>query len=258
MKKWLCLLPFFTLAAAAQKQNEKFYIFDSEWNAVKEVKNSVYFLQVINSGDTLFIARTYKTTGCMVSQESFGDEKLEIPNGRFAWYDTEGRIDLTGLFRKSVKTGSWAYYNDTLGLDQLITYDNGKETERRDYVSKTIISANGIQTFEEEKKYNDSVRASQPKDDEKEALFEGGPKGYRKYLERNLKPPENLYKPGNVRLALIINKQGKVEDIHLLKSLQYSADAEAFRVIGSMPAWTPAIQNGRNVYYQAIQNITFQ
>jgi hypothetical protein len=241
----------------AQKVKETFYIYDSSWNAAANLKSSYYFMQVINYGDTLFVARSYKTNGSMVSQESFSDAKLTFPKGRFAWYDDKGRIDSTGIVKNNVRAGSWAFYNDTVGVDLSITYDAGREIERKDYKRKLITRGSGVQTFEDEKKYNDSLRAALPTLDEKEAMFEGGPKGYKRYLEKNLRAPENLVETGTVKVSLIINKEGKVEDIHLLRSVQYSADAEAFRVIGSMPAWTPAWQNGKNVHYRAIQYITF-
>lgn len=257
MKNWIFILLLAGSSAIAQKPKEQFYLYDANWKPVKVIKESYYFMQQINYGDTLFVARSYKTAGNMLQQESYSDADLTIAHGRFAWYDEEGRIDSSGIVKNRKKAGTWVYYNDTLGLDLSITYTNGREAERRDYRSRLIASAAGTQTFDAEKKYNDSIKASQPPADEKEAMFEGGPKGYKKYLEKNLNPPENLIKPGTVKVALIINKEGRVEDVHLLQSLQYSADAEAFRVLTSMPAWQPAWQNGKNVYYQAIQYITF-
>jgi protein TonB len=255
-----CLLSFLLsigFSASAQKPKEAFYIYDSSWQPVKVVKDSYYLMWVINYGDTLFIARSYKTNGAMVQQESYTDAGLTLPHGRFAWYDEKGRIDSTGIVKNRRKVGTWACYNDTSGVDLSITYDDGRETERRDYTKKIIIYRDRTQTFEEEKKQRDLIKAQQPATDEREAKFEGGAEGYKKYLMKNLNNPENLIKTGTVKIALIINKDGKVEDVHLLRSLQYSADAEAFRVLGAMPAWKPARQNGKNVYYQAIQYITF-
>lgn len=241
----------------AQKVKETYYVYDSSWNPAADLKTSYYFMQVLNHADTLFIARSYKTNGSIVSQESFSDPKLTIPKGRFVWYDDKGRIDSTGIVKNNVRADTWAFYNDTLGLDLSITYTEGRESERKDYRTKLITRGKSVQTFEDEKRYKDSIRATQPEVDEKEAMFEGGPKGFKRYLEKNLKAPENLIATGTVSVALVINKEGKLDEIYILRSIQYSADAEALRVLGSMPAWTPAYQNGKNVSYRAIQQLTF-
>jgi periplasmic protein TonB len=38
----------------------------------------------------------------------------------------------------------------------------------------------------------------------------------------------------------------------------FGTAGEAVRVIKKGPAWTPAVQNGRNVIYRQKQSITFQ
>jgi protein TonB len=93
---------------------------------------------------------------------------------------------------------------------------------------------------------------------EKAAVFEGGAKGYKKYLEQHLVPPNDIVKTGVVKAQFIVNKIGKVENVLLLRSLQLSADIEALRVLTELPDWTPAYQNGKNVTYQAVQYLTFQ
>jgi hypothetical protein len=70
----------------------------------------------------------------------------------------------------------WSYYNDTLGTYLSIKYEDGREVERRDYVTKLIKTPNGDKTFDEEKRERDSVLRSAKKVDEKGALFEGGSK----------------------------------------------------------------------------------
>lgn len=105
-----------------------------------------------------------------------------------------------GYVNNKRKNGNWSYYDDTLGIYLSIKYNNGRETERRDYVKKIIKTELGEKTFEEEKREKDSTKQANNtfKPDEKEALFKGGPAGYKKYLERNLVPPKDLVKTGQV------------------------------------------------------------
>jgi len=77
--------------------------------------------------------------------------------------------------------------------------------------------------------------------------FLGGEKELMDYLSKNLKYPvisiENN-KQGVVVLRFVIDKEGNVTDINVVRSLDAHCDKEAVRVVKSMPRWTPGRQNG--------------
>lgn len=260
MKYLVMFLILFANNAIAQTQKPQYYLYTKEWQPAKDVPSAGYIVQSTNIADSIFINRVFNGTGHLWRQESFKDADQTIPHGAFAWYDEEGRIDSSGYVKNKKKDGSWAYYDDTLGIYMQINYDNGREVERRDYTRKIIKTADGERTFDDEKKERDSAKVAVKTFTvtEKEATFKGGSEGYKKYLLKHLNAPTDIVKTGPVKLQFIINKSGKIEDLHILKSLQLSADIEALRVLSEMPEWTPASQNGKNVYYQAIQYITFQ
>lgn len=84
--------------------------------------------------------------------------------------------------------------------------------------------------------------------------FPGGPAELLKYIAKNLKYPviaqENGIQ-GKVILRFVVNAQGHVENVKVLRSLDPYCDKEAIRVVKSLPQWIPGKQNGRNVpvYY---------
>lgn len=84
--------------------------------------------------------------------------------------------------------------------------------------------------------------------------FPGGPAELLKYITKNLKYPviaqENGIQ-GKVILRFVVNAQGHVENVKVLRSLDPYCDKEAIRVVKSLPQWIPGKQNGRNVpvYY---------
>ena len=84
--------------------------------------------------------------------------------------------------------------------------------------------------------------------------FPGGEAELMKYISNNIKYPpiaaENGIE-GRVVVRFVVEKNGKVSDINILRSVDPSLDKEAARVIRSMPTWIPGMQNGRNVavYY---------
>ena len=100
---------------------------------------------------------------------------------------------------------------------------------------------------------------------EKEAKFPGGPEAWRRYLERNLNAnaaQEDGAPVGNytVKVQFIVDKTGAISNVTAIETPKAcpSCAAEAVKIIKKGPKWDPAVQNGRNVIYQAIQFVTFQ
>ncbi|GAB3002585.1 M56 family metallopeptidase [Cyclobacterium sediminis] len=77
-----------------------------------------------------------------------------------------------------------------------------------------------------------------------------GMQGWNKYLSQNLKYPQSARDQkleGTVYLQFIINKEGKLINPTVIKSVDPDLDAEALRVIKNSPDWTPGKQKGKDV-----------
>lgn len=85
---------------------------------------------------------------------------------------------------------------------------------------------------------------------EQQPLFPGGPAALMKYLSDHTKYPvvaqENGVQ-GRVTVQFVVEKDGSISDVHVLRGVDPSLDKEAVRVVKSMPRWTPGKQNGINV-----------
>lgn len=91
--------------------------------------------------------------------------------------------------------------------------------------------------------------------------FPGGQGELLKYLARTVKyPVESIEKKeeGRVFLTFIINKDGSVSDVEVAGSVTPALDAEAVRVIKSMPNWTPGKYKGKIVRVAYTIPITFR
>ncbi|MCZ4696503.1 energy transducer TonB [Ancylomarina euxinus] len=80
--------------------------------------------------------------------------------------------------------------------------------------------------------------------------FPGGILELRKWIKSNVKYPESArrkYITGRVYIGFVINKEGKVEDGKVLRSIDPALDREALRVISNMPNWKPGKQRGKSV-----------
>ncbi|MBX2954253.1 MAG: energy transducer TonB [Leadbetterella sp.] len=85
---------------------------------------------------------------------------------------------------------------------------------------------------------------------EQDAQFPGGMSELMKYLNKNVKYPAVAQRAnvgGKVVLRFVVEKDGSVAQISVLKSVGFGCDEEAVRVVKSMPKWSPGKQNGRPV-----------
>ena len=80
--------------------------------------------------------------------------------------------------------------------------------------------------------------------------FPGGDVKLMEYLSRTVRYPVEAQKKhvqGRVILHFIIEKDGSVSNVRVARSVDPSLDAEAIRVVNSMPKWEPARQKGQSV-----------
>ena len=62
---------------------------------------------------------------------------------------------------------------------------------------------------------------------------------------------------GRTDIFFMVGSDGNISDIRLYRSVEYSLDEEAIRLIKQSPKWEPAFQNGRKVNAYRRQPITF-
>jgi protein TonB len=82
------------------------------------------------------------------------------------------------------------------------------------------------------------------------AEFEGGDEGLQDFLAKNTHYPESAISysaEGTVYVKFTVSSTGKVKDVKLMRNVDYYLDAEAIRVVESMPNWTPARQGTKKV-----------
>ena len=80
--------------------------------------------------------------------------------------------------------------------------------------------------------------------------FPGGQSALMQYLNSNIKYPvvaqENGVQ-GRVVVSFVVEKDGSITDVRVVRSVDPSLDREATRVVKSMPHWIPGKQNGSAV-----------
>jgi protein TonB len=93
-----------------------------------------------------------------------------------------------------------------------------------------------------------------------ESEFPGGASAWQRYLNKNLRYPQEAQDneiQGTVVIQFVVDKEGVVSDVQAISGPAELRD-EAIRVIKRSGKWTPAIQNGRQVKSYKKQPITFR
>jgi len=96
---------------------------------------------------------------------------------------------------------------------------------------------------------------------EKMPSFPGGDAALFKFLSDNVKYPviaqENGVQ-GRVICQFVVNRDGSIVDVEVVRSVDPSLDKEAIRVIKSMPKWSPGQQRGKPVRVKYTLPVNFK
>lgn len=82
---------------------------------------------------------------------------------------------------------------------------------------------------------------------EQQASFPGGQAALMKWLNSNLRYPERAQQndiQGRVTVQFVVNADGSIEQVTVLKGVDKDLDNEAIRVVKRMPKWQPGKNNG--------------
>lgn len=91
--------------------------------------------------------------------------------------------------------------------------------------------------------------------------FPGGPQALLNYLSEHINYPEGYEEiciQGRVVITFVVEKDGSLSDITVVKSLEKAFDEEALRAVKSMPKWIPAMQNGEPVRVKFAVPVNFR
>jgi len=153
--------------------------------------------------------------------------------------------DPEGLFRmKDVPVGSWidVMYVGYKTVSMQVTKANASKLS---FVMEKENASNG--------KVFDVV--------EQMPQFPGGMPALMKWLQDNMKYPkeaQDAKQQGRVIVSFVVEKDGSITNVRVVKSVAPALDEEAIRVVKAMPNWSPGMQNGEPVRVNYTVPISFQ
>ena len=115
-----------------------------------------------------------------------------------------------------------------------------------------------VEVVEKKEEVKEEVAVEAPKPEPEKPLlvaeqmpeFPGGQAEMMKYVQKNVQYPpmarENDIQ-GTVAVRFVVDKDGSIGDVEVLRGIGGGCDQEAVRVIKSMPPWKAGKQNGQPV-----------
>jgi protein TonB len=246
----LLLLSAFTLCAQKNKKvKPSYYIFNDKGEPCK-AEDARYMGILEKLTDSAYQWKYYNFYGSLISIETYNDKEMTIPHGYYSFFDSNGNIDSAGYTFNGRKDKFWYYYSDSLTVWQSEEYNKGVLIERLDAAALKAQRENL-------KNHKDSTMFQSV---EKEANFKGAVEAWIKYLQSNINFPSRAKRmdtQGKVMVSFVVDKDGSINDIKIVQSVEYSLDEEALRLIRQSPKWEPAFQNGKAVRAYRRQPIIF-
>lgn len=210
---------------------------------------------VANFNEDQLIGSSYR-----YNQDSVVYLELHIDStetGNFTYYSFDGKqILTTGQFKNGYKDGTWSYYDENGNLrkteihyaDSTIQNVNKSSTSSQIYIpyGKTI----EFTFFDEFQNEGDLLMEKMINFPDVEAEFPGGISKMFEYLGKNISYPNKALKnndQGKVFVQFVVEANGKITNVEVIRGVSKELDAESIRVIKKMPKWKPAEHKGVKV-----------
>lgn len=225
---------------------------DGQWNswyANGQLREKVNYQE----GDLVGSAEVWYADGKKAAEYNFdeglfvngwnldGNQLVTDGKGFMKHYDIDGKLISTGEYKNGLKTGEWTFYT---GNDHYIkNFDENKKKLTRLENGLGVIAGKTFTIVEQS------------------AMPVGGMISFYKYIKQNLTYPKSARKlnlMGKVFLSFIVDKNGEVTFVEVIRSVGFSLDREALRVMRQSPRWNPGKQRGRAVRQRMTFPINFK
>ncbi|MFZ1633655.1 MAG: M56 family metallopeptidase [Chitinophagales bacterium] len=153
------------------------------------------------------------------------------------------------------------HFNQTSNLKRRITMFNSSFSTKKSFLKLALvlpffIVAGILQTGAQ----NQIVSSVVVTESEVQPEFPGGMDALIKYLSENIKYPEAAKSDniqGTTYIEFTVSKSGKIKNVTVKKGSNDLLDAEAVRVVKSMPDWTPGTKEGKKADFVQVLPIRF-
>lgn len=255
------LLPLLSIAQPATKT----VYFDADWNTLSSAENATYYRDCYKK-DSLWVTKEYFITKEIRLKGGYIDDSFSAKEGPFVFYYKGGQKKSEGVYHENIHQGEWTYWYESGMLDGKGLYvkgeesgvwkwyfENGQQSSEETYTAGEVTQ---LQFWDSTGEQNHTTHAVLIMPE-----FKGGEEAMMTYLARTLKYPATAREDnieGQVVLEFIVNPDGQITKIEVIKSVCTALDNEAVRVVGLMKPWNPGRQHNRPVSFRYTLPVIFR
>ena len=134
------------------------------------------------------------------------------------------------------------------------------DTQKEDNTARGVVNQEGSDNADKFKAVHEQVVVKEPEPEkakpkeeeifvavEQQAEFPGGQGALMKFLSNNIRYPETAQQndiQGRVIVKFVVEKDGSIGNVTVVKGVDRDLDREAIRVVKKMPRWQPGKNNG--------------
>ena len=285
--KLLALVPIVGIALAMQAETVNDYVYTEKTQTPpkKVIKKGKANAQVKMGSNTIEVKaeqnqkpETMESPKIIISETPSDHAPLVILDGKIATMEQvkaldQNEIDHINVVKAEAKDVLEAYakhYNaDTSNCIIFIITKAYKEKPNDQKSVVVVVKAKKPQTLEEAAAQGDIAigaidydKPEKPFDVvEQMPEFPGGQEALMKFLSESVKYPKEASKDGvqgRVVVQFVVEKDGSISEVEVVKKVNEHLDAEAVRVVNAMPKWKPGKQKGENVRVKYTLPISFR
>ncbi len=289
--KLLALVPIVGIALAMQAETVNDYVYTEKTQTPqkKVIKKGKANAQVKMGNNTIEVKAeqkaeqdekpaTIESPKIIISETPSDHDPLVILDGKIATREQvktldQNEIDHINTVKPEAKDVLEAYakhYNADTSNGIIFIITKAYMEKPHDHKSVVVVvKAKKPQTLEEAATQGDIAigaidydKPEKPFDVvEQMPEFPGGTPELMKYISTNVKYPAEATKngaQGRVLVQFIVEKDGSISEVEVIKKVNEHLDAEAVRVVNAMPKWKPGKQNGEPVRVKYTLPISFR
>ena len=285
--KLLALVPIVGIALAMQAETVNDYVYTEKTQTPpkKVIKKGKANAQVKMGNKTIEVKaeqnqkpETMESPKIIISETPSDHAPLVILDGKIATMEQvkaldQNEIDHINVVKAEAKDVLEAYakhYNaDTSNGIIFIITKAYKEKPNDQKSVVVVVKAKKPQTLEEAAAQGDIAigaidydKPEKPFDVvEQMPEFPGGQEALMQFLRQEVKYPKEAFKDGvqgRVVVQFVVEKDGSISEVEVVKKVNEHLDAEAVRVVNAMPKWKPGKQKGENVRVKYTLPISFR
>jgi TonB family protein len=200
------------------------------------------------------VIELFDLNGQLKHHDEYSSLKKETKNGYSRYFHDNGSLST-----------SYYYQNDTLHGPFSEFHENGQTQQRGIYINNklhdTLVTYYGngqlrrLDVYNSDELLNGKCFTRNGSDTtyfpySVEASFPDGSSGLSKYISQNIIYPTTsieLNEQGRVYINFVIEKDGSISDVLIVRGVSQEIDQEAKRVIKEMPNWIPGERDGYKV-----------